>query len=326
MRRTLTLVIATASVLVVLSVVVFAVTMELSALDALYFAITTVTTVGYGDISLRDAPVAAKLFGIVVMVAGPAAMAAGFGIVTDALLGRRLEGLLGRKQRRKMNDHIVLCGLGNVGVRVLERCVALGESVVVIEADEDRRFLARARALDVPIVLGDMRTPEVLTEAQIETARSIIACTSDDLANLEAGLAARAQHPAIRVVLRMFNQTLARRLEDTLGVTTALSTSLLAAPAFAMAALDESVIGSFEVHGQLMLTLQVTVAADHPWKGVSVAKAAAAARGSVLVLTHRDGSREAPAQPQQTIGEGDDVVVCVAAEHRDRVPGGVAVR
>lgn len=319
MQKSLTIVVVTAALLVGCSVVVFAVALDLSLVDALYFAVTTVTTVGYGDISLKDAPASVKLFGVVVMVAGPAAMAAGFGIVTDVLLRRRLEVLLGRKQKRRMKDHIVLCGVGNVGVRVLERCVDLGEPVVVVEKNEDRRFLARARELDVPIVIGDMRQAETLEQAQVGEAKSIIACTQDDLANLEAALLARSVAPEIRVVLRMFNQSLARRLEDNLGITTALSTSMLAAPAFAMAALDDCVIGSFDVDGLLMLTLRVSVEADHPWAGTSVLDAAQQARGAVLVREHGQ-TKDTPPDPQTVLQAGDRVVVCVPAEHRDRVP------
>ncbi|MEM6996317.1 MAG: NAD-binding protein [Myxococcota bacterium] len=320
MQRTLTIVLATALALVVLSVVVFMIALDLSLLDAVYFAVTTVTTVGYGDITLKDAPAPAKLFGIAIMVAGPAAMAAGFGILTDALLRHRLAFLKGTK-RQPMKDHIVLCGVGNVGVRVLEQCVALGEPVVAVERDEDQRFLSKVRSLGVPVVVGDMRAAEVMAKADVAHAKSVIACTQDDLANLEAGLLARAEQPRIRVVLRMFNQNLARRLEDTLGVTTALSTSTIAAPAFAMAALDDGVIGSFELDGELWLTLRTVVGPGHPWLGGSVAEAATAANGTVLLVERVDGTRLRPPDAQSMVEPGDRIVVCVAAAHRDRVPG-----
>lgn len=321
MRRALLLVIVAAAALVAVSVVVFAVALDLGALDAFYFTMTTVTTVGYGDISLREAPAAAKLFGIAVMIAGPAATAAGFGILTDFLLRSRLEELIG-KRKDHMEDHIVLCGLGNVGVRVLERLVALQEKVMVVEREEAGRFVARARDLAVPVVIGDMRTAEALTRANIQHATSIVACTNDDLANLEAGLLARAERPTIRVVLRMFNQNLARRIEDSLGVTTALSTSILSAPAFAMAALDDTVVGSFELDGELMLNLRVELHATHPWVGRRVSEVASETGLTVLARHPEAGERQLPPEPATLLGEGDIVLGCVPAARRAEIARG----
>ena len=137
-----------------------------------------------------------------------------------------------------MRNHVVLCGLGNIGFRVLEHLRKLGEIVIIVEKHEDGNFVKQAKAMKVPVVIGDIRFSSVLEDVNIVEAKCLIAATDDDLANLDAALTARAARDDIRVVLRMFDQELAEKVRDGFGIETAFSTSALAAPAFAMAAVD----------------------------------------------------------------------------------------
>ena len=87
----------------------------------------------------------------------------------------------------------------------------------------------------------------MLASAGIDSAQAVIACTDDDLANLEIALDAREMHPGIRVVVRLFDQSLAKKVSQGFDIQTAFSSSALSAPAFATAAVDRSVKGSFYV-------------------------------------------------------------------------------
>ena len=71
-----------------------------------------------------------------------------------------------------MNDHFVLCGLGNVGFRVLSHLLQMGEQVVAIERDGDGRFVAAARSLKVPVIIGDIRLPSILEARSIKRSSS----------------------------------------------------------------------------------------------------------------------------------------------------------
>src|SRR5262245_22998018 len=126
MRRTFLVVITLAGLVMATGVVVFRYGMGLTWLDSFYFVVSTMTTVGYGDISLKEAPDGVKLFGTFLMLSSAALLAATFGILTDYLVKSRLEELLGRGKIR-MRNHIVLCGLGHVGIRILEELHKLGE-------------------------------------------------------------------------------------------------------------------------------------------------------------------------------------------------------
>src|SRR5215468_8562982 len=128
MRRPLRILLALALAVMLGGVVVFKFGHHdnLSWLDALYFTVTTMTTVGYGDIALKDARDGVKLFGIFFMPASAGLLAATFGILTDYLIKARLEQLFG-PWRSRMRNHVILCGLGHVGIRILEQLRRLGE-------------------------------------------------------------------------------------------------------------------------------------------------------------------------------------------------------
>src|SRR5207245_333308 len=78
-----------------------------------------------------------------------------------------------------------------------------GERVVAIDRVADNPFLATARRKGVPTFVGDATVPEVLKQTRAETAKAVVACTSDELANLEIALLVREANPAARVVVRL---------------------------------------------------------------------------------------------------------------------------
>ena len=103
--------------LIALSVFVFRFGMNLSFVDAVYFLITTVTTVGYGDYNLRESGPALKLYGALVMLLGSATIATLYSILTDFVVSTRFEQLGGRR-RLPDGEPIVVDGqvVGAIGV------------------------------------------------------------------------------------------------------------------------------------------------------------------------------------------------------------------
>ena len=164
-----------------------------------------------------------------------------------------------RAMCKTMNNHVVLCGLGKLGLRTLERLLAMGEPVAVLEKDPACPNLAFARRNGVPVRVGHSREEGVFEDLNVAAAKSIILATNDDLANLEMALDARKLHPTIRVVIRMFDQELAAKLRESLGMELTFSTSELAAPLFATCSSDRSVVNSFYVDNRLLIVARLTV-------------------------------------------------------------------
>lgn len=148
-----------------------------------------------------------------------------------------------------MTGHCIVCGLGDVGYRVVELLHRLGEEVVVVTLEAREERLRIAESLGVRIVTGDARVDQVLHEAGLASAKLLIAATDQDLVNIEAALDARRVRPDMPVVIRLFDQGLARQLEGTFDLQRALGMSTLAAPSFAAAALGEAILGTFSFQG-----------------------------------------------------------------------------
>lgn len=139
------------------------------------------------------------------------------------------------------SDHIIVCGLGRVGLRVVTRLLDANYRVVVIEQTWQNEFVQRAITLGVPVVLGDARTIPTLRQAGIRRARGIIASIDGDLINVEIGLAAQTQQDKIPVILRAFDQDFDKMVERQFGTNSAFSASAVAAPTFAAAAVSNDI-------------------------------------------------------------------------------------
>lgn len=288
------------NLVVLASICVYHFGWSLGWLDALYFSISTLTTVGYGDISVRAAPAPIKLFTCLVMIAGMALTIIFFSIVTEYLVTQRFEQLLGRK-RTALRDHVVVVGLGNVGRRVAQRLHELGEPVLAIERSPD--VAAASGLADVlPIVAGDATGDSVMEQAGVERAAAVLAVTDSDLANLRVAHYAEARNPDTRTVARLFESTLAAKLGRTfLGVHQALNPSQAAAATFAACALMPDVLHGFALGGRLLVVRWLDPGRLELCHGRSVGEMRDAL--SILALLRRRG----PESPLEDL-EADDVI------------------
>jgi Trk K+ transport system NAD-binding subunit len=290
------------AILVAIATAVFAVFHEQPVEDALYTSVTAVTSIGFGDLSLLGESFGVKAFAMLVMVVGAVATAILIGIVADAFLSLRLARLAGGPPPPGRGDHVVVCGLGTVGFRVLEQLVARGIDVVAVEADEDGPFVPVARALGVHVMIGRVGVPGVLEAVDVAHCRCVVVATSDDAANLETALEARALRPDLRVVLRLFDPDLAERAERAFGIHRSLSVSALAAPAFALAAVGR------HVHAPLAIGDDVVLVEER--RAGAAMSAGALAAGDAMLAVHRStGAVEWSPAAAATLGADDALVV-----------------
>lgn len=270
----------------------------MAVVDALYFTVESVATVGFGDFSFADQAVWLRLWAVFLMLAGIVTTAIPIAFFTDMLISRRLSATAGRRAASASVGHVVIVGLGAVGVSVMEALTERGRDVVVVEADPGNRHLPRARALRVPVVFGDATTPTTLRDARVPRAAAVAVLTSDDMANIETGLAVRdllgTGHTA-PVVLRLFDRDLARTVATRFGFDTVRSIAELAAPWFVGAALGLDVLGTFPVHGQAFLLGRLRVEAGSELDGLAMRDLSARTR-VVALRRATDAAGRAPLQ------------------------------
>jgi Trk K+ transport system NAD-binding subunit len=255
---------------------------HLSVLDSVYFTVETVTTVGYGDFTFRGQAPWLMASAICLMIAGALFVAVFFSLVTNILVSRRLEESLGRQRITGLDGHVLVIGLGSIGLRVVQQLAAAGQDIVIVEQDERNRHLGQARALGIPVVIADATLPQVLESVRLATASAVAIMTSDDLANLETGLAVRDQlgqrWETTPVVLRIFDPQLARSVKLSFGFTTVRSTAALAAPWFVGAALGLEVLNTFYAGDELLLIARLTVTPGGGLQGLTMSELGARTR------------------------------------------------
>jgi Trk K+ transport system NAD-binding subunit len=301
---------------------------RISLLDAAYFTVETVTTVGYGDYSFRGEPAWLVVFAVLLMMAGALFVAVFFALVTNMLVSRRIEESLGLQKFTVLRGHVLVIGLGTVGLRVAQQLHDAGRDVGVIEKNERNRHLGQLRALGIPVMIADATLPEVLASARLAAASAVAVLTSDDLANLETGLAVRDQlgprWSATPVVLRIFDPQLAHSVKDTFGFRNVRSTAALAAPWFVGAALGLDVLSTFYAGDEPLLIARLTVTPGGGLEGLRMDELAArtrvlalrrAADRSVLEHPPRRTTRFHQADEAYLIGPYDELLTVL---RRDR--------
>lgn len=216
------------------------------------------------------------------------------------------------------DKHIIICGLGKVGYRTTLELLKFKREVVGIENDEDGRFMTALRDLGIPVLIGDASRPEFLERAGIHRADAIIPATDNELVNLDIALSARELNPTIKVVLRMFDADLARRVEKGFGIHTAFSTSALAAPIFAAAAMRFKVKHSFYVDDVLLNLAEFTIEAGAKIEGWTVQQLEQEVSASV-VTHHRNGGTEIHPELQQALCADDKIVMLATIETLTRI-------
>ncbi|MCA9973799.1 MAG: TrkA family potassium uptake protein, partial [Anaerolineales bacterium] len=205
-------------------------------------------------------------------------------------------------------NHVIVCGVGKVGYRVILELLRFGRDVVAIEMDENGRFVEKTRALGIPLIFGNARRSETIRLAGVTDADAIIPCTNDELTNLDIALDARDINPGIKVVMRMFDTDLARRVEKGFGIHTAFSTSALAAPSFAAAAMRVNVQHSFYVGEELLNLSEVVIRPGSALVGWTVRRLTA--EFDLSVVFYRSGDvTDLHADPDCELHAGDVILV-----------------
>jgi Trk K+ transport system NAD-binding subunit len=146
--------------------------------------------------------------------------------------------------------HVVVCGVDHLGLRTIDELRLRDEEVVAIGPSNDTE--ERLTEQGVRLVVGDHRLPRTLRAADIERAAVIVLTGDDDLGNLNTALAANELNPAIRIVIRMFDQELGTHIPRLFPDAVALSSSALAAPGFVSAAIDGEAGSRFRLGGRLL--------------------------------------------------------------------------
>ena len=275
---------------------------------ALYLAVGVVTSAGIDDDKFNDAQPWVKVSAVMVQLTGIVLMALLTAVVVDSLIGARLSRIIGGVRGRPRN-HVVVCGLGTVGARVLEILTERGVAVVGVEQVEDAPGVLVAHRLRIPVVIGDSSNEETLRSAGVQRCQSVLAITDGDITNLESAMVARDLNPEARITMRMFDHDLAQRVERRLGLGHSRSVSMLVAPAVAAAVANRRKQVTIPAGRRVLLLTEVNVESGSVAGGLRLGELDEAGGLRVLARQDFDGPWDWDPEPDRVLRPGDRLAV-----------------
>ncbi|ADB33992.1 TrkA-N domain protein [Kribbella flavida DSM 17836] len=276
-------------------------------LRALYLVMGAVTSAGIEDDVFANAQPWAKVAAVVVQLTGIVLVALLTAVIVDSLIGARLSRVIGGVRGRPRN-HVIVCGLGTVGARVLEILAERGVAVVGVEHDEEAPGVQTAHRLRIPLVMGDSSQEETLRLAGAPRAQAVLAITNGDITNLETAMVVRDLNPDARITMRMFDHDLAHKVERMLGLGHSRSVSMLVAPAIAAAVANRRTQATVPAGRRVLLLTEVTVERDSVAVGRRLGELDEA--GGLRVLACQTGTGWDWSPPfQQTLVAGTKIAV-----------------
>lgn len=162
---------------------------------ALYYAMVTMSTVGYGDITPHTTE--ARMFTISVIVLGVAVFATSLTAVIAPLVGQSLQRILNRKGTpMNRENHFVVIGNTPLATNTWRELARRGRPVTRIIRELPDEGLPK----DVDIVVGDPSMLDVLREAGAHRAEAVLAMLADDSENAFTILAVKELDGTARTV------------------------------------------------------------------------------------------------------------------------------
>lgn len=216
------------------------------------------------------------------------------------------------------SNHVIICGIGKVGYRVAQELLKFEREVVAIESNPEGRFVAKAKALGIPVIIANARRSENLIKAGIMRADAVIPCTDDELTNLDIAMDAQDLNPEAKVVMRLFDPDLAQRVGKSLGIHTAYSVSALAAPVFAAATMRVDVKASFYLEENLLNISELTIQATSKIDNWTIGQLEYELNLSVVSYC-QNGQMQLHPEPDVPLPPGTKVLVLASLDTLDRL-------
>lgn len=196
-------------------------------------------------------------------------MTVGFGFLVNYLVSEKISRLMSR-EKIKMKDHIIICGLGSVGYQIAKELRRLKQDFLIIDRGDDKDLVEVAKKRGCIVLSENLKNSDTLDLAHIQNAKSIIICTGNDLLNMEVALSAREKREDIIIVMRMFDQDLAKKVKNAFNIKIAFSASGLSASVFAAASIDQAVFQTVRVDTELFVSAKIELSKPCSILGMSL--------------------------------------------------------
>lgn len=176
--------------------------MHLNLIDAIYYSVITMATVGYGDYIPTTG--IQKIFATTLALGGVALLAYVFNIILTNVQEKMTEYSKGARKLKAievMEDYYVICGYGRVGKVVFDELIQRNQNVIVIDKNKEI-CESIEESENVVVINDDAIEDDLVSKLAGEKCRSIIICTGDDVNNLFIVMTIRETNPDAWIVTR----------------------------------------------------------------------------------------------------------------------------
>jgi voltage-gated potassium channel len=285
-------------------------------IDALFQTVITVSTVGFNTPHPLDS--GSRIFTIVLILVGVGTALYTFSSVLEVLIEGHMRDLVRRRKMERdihrMERHVIVCGWGRVGREVAQFLANAGKEVVVIDRDPER-----LSGVTHASVSGDATDDEVLQQAGIDRAATLIAALDSDAGNLYLTMASRSMRPDIQIIARVRTESSEPKLLRA-GADRVVNPQLLGGDRMASFVLQPHVVDFVDVvmhDGTLKFRLEeLAVSARSPLAGSTLRSVNLRDRTGALVLAIRrpDGTFITNPSTEDAIEAGDVLISVGTAE------------
>jgi len=181
--------------------------------DALYMTVITVTTVGFGEVNPLTPE--AKLFTVILILCSVVIVGFAISVITEYIISRNTYDTLKLKKVQKqideLSNHIIVCGYGRNGQQAVEKLRAYNKSFIVIDMDDE--VIERYADSQTLFIKGNANEDEILINAGVERASTLISALPDDADNLFVVLSARQLNKNLKIISRAEYETSQKKLK-----------------------------------------------------------------------------------------------------------------
>ncbi len=290
---------------------------NLGFLSALYMTVITLSTVGFKEVAQLSS--GGMWFTMALIGGGITVVTVTFAMFSSLILegemGEYLERRKMDKKIRSLKDHIIVCGLGELGEEVVRNLMHTDEKFMVIETSEDKAFKLIKETGEFPFLADDAQDINVLKTAGIEKASTLISCLGDDSKNLFVVITASEANPALTIVSEAIDQPAREKLKK-VGADYVISPFQIGGKRMATVATRPTIVSFLDVvtsGGQKEIFCEsVNVSEASLLAGKSLKEAEIPKRTGLIIISikKKDGQRFIYNPSSETrIEGGDDIIV-----------------
>jgi voltage-gated potassium channel len=286
-------------------------------LTSLYYTVSVLTTLGLPDLPGRPT----QAFTVVLAVGGIGFFLYAIGLMAQMIFSRDFQRVLvRRKAQRRMkqfSNHYIVCGFGRIGEKVSRDLVQHGDTVIVIERDE--QVLSRIEFEGFNAIRGDASSEQILEQAGVERAHAIIVVTGSDAENVLITMTAHQMVPTLPVVSRCEEESNAIKLTRA-GATRVVTLHDTGAAQIALAATKPFVIDLLALATgtgpQAFQIVELLVPGKSPIAGQTIRALGLGSKLGVIIIAIKPESAELRFNPQadSVINSGDMMIAVGRAE------------